>query len=469
MILLKNKKVAILGLLAPAIAAIQFAHKQNARVKAYGIATAKELEVHRKNLGSIPCELIVDDLPPNALDDEEVIILTPGGARRYAIPIENAKRKGCAVISDLDLAFQHFKSPVIAVTGTNGKTTVIHMIKSILESAGKKVLVGGGEFPPFLQLLLKPTPCDYVLLELNSSRLARSELFHPYLAILLNIYVGHYERHSSFNEYKLAKAKIYQKQTKEEFLIHRGDREILDLCKRYPPLSQQYVFGFSENPLPGAFMHIKDKTIEFVSAKKERAHYDFKNSSIWGNPNHENILAAICAAKICKISDEDIQKAINELKPLPNRMEFLQKIGGVSYINDAKSVNVMGTLLNLFAFPPTSVVLIAGGEYMSKQYYDQLGPMLSEKVRCLIIFGTYRKKFYEKWGDKTETFLVTSLKDAVMLASQKAEKSNCVLFSPASRPEPHIHASVQNRGNEFKRLVKEVEKIEKAKIVNRRI
>ncbi len=464
MINLKNKRVAVLGLLHPGLATIEFACKQGAKVKAYGFATDAEKGKIHEQLKGHSFELITEDLKPDGLQDSEIILLTPGGSRRYASQLEHERAQSKPIFTDLELACSIWKAPVIAVTGTNGKSSVVKIIQTLFETAHKKVLVAGGDYEDFSRALLKPASVDYVILELNSSRLARVAHFHPHVAVFLNLYAGHSERHATFKEYAEAKAKIFIEQTEKDFVVFSSET-VYKLLKDKGCKAQRFPFSVSHRLTRGVYLDSSSKQIVFSDDQNEDnfSAFSFSNLGLVGNHNLENCMAAIAVAKICNLPDEAIQKALESLKALPDRMEPLQKIEGIRYFNDAKSVNPIATYSVLHGFEDHSVVLIAGGRFTPHAENKYFSEMLAKKVRCLILIGTERRQFHKLWGENLESYVVPTLKDAVELAAQKSEKGNSVVFSPASPPELHVHGSTQKRGETFRRLVRE-----RAEIINSR-
>jgi len=213
----------------------------------------------------------------------------------------------------------------------------------------------------------------------------------------------------------------------------------------------------------GIYFLFNERLLRFNDGQGRESCFSLERFKLPGPHKVENLMASLALAKLCGVADAALQKAIDAMKDIPHRMELIKKIEGVSYFNDAKAANMMATLYSLQSFPDGKVVLIAGGEYMSQQFYKTLNPILQKKVKCLIIFGMYRERFFKHWGESTETFLVETLEEAVELASRKAEKGDAVLFSPASRPERHVHMSAPRRGEAFKKAVQSLVEMSKAR------
>ncbi|HKX12386.1 MAG TPA: UDP-N-acetylmuramoyl-L-alanine--D-glutamate ligase, partial [bacterium] len=397
-----------------------------------------------------------------SLLEEDYLILTSGGYL-YQKTIERLRSEGKPIFTDLELACHFYKAPVLAITGSNGKSTTMHLTKSLLEGAGKKVLTAGGDNVDFAQSILAKEPYDYALLELSSIRLQWSTSFRPKVAVYLNLYPGHSDRHDSMKEYGLAKAKIFSQQGPEDLLIHQASPDIRAIVDEVGCRAKIWEFSAYQEIMEGAFYRAKDRSIVFRPGDGSESVFKLEKFPLVGLHNFENLAASTLVAKACEISDGSIQNTIGLMKPLSDRIELLKKINGAPYFSDAKASNTMATLSSLLSFPDHSVVLIAGGEYMKHQLYWMLKDPLARKVKHLIIFGMYRDHFAKHWGGVTDTYLVNNIEEAVEVASRLAGKGDNVLFSPAARPEPAIHMSVPRRSKAFRQAVDKAAELNKAR------
>ncbi len=462
MLELKGKKVAVLGLMDAGVAAIRFLATQGAQIKAFGFATDKELSRIRETLKGCQYELSIDPPSEELLAAHDYIILSPGG-NLYQKSIDRLRSAGRPMLSDLELACHFYKAPVLAVTGSNGKSTTVHLVRSLLEGAGKRVLSAGGDSLDFAQSLMTKEAYDFVLLELSSVRLQWSKQFRPHVAVFLNLYPGHSDRHASMEEYGLAKAKIFSQQGPEDYLIHSAAPEVRDIVDQVGAKAKIWEFSVYQEVSEGAFYRPKDRSIVFRPGDGSESAFKIEKFPMRGPHNFENLAAAILVAKSCAVSNQHIQDTILKIKPLPDRIELLKKINGAPYYNDAKSSNTMATYNSLQSFADHSVVLIAGGEYMKHQLYWMLKDLFARKVKHLIIFGNYREHFAKHWDGATDTYMVEKLEEAVELASRLAGKGDIVLFSPAARPEPAVHMSVPKRSKAFRQAVEKTAELNKAR------
>ncbi len=457
MISLRNKKVAILGLLDPGVAMIRFAIHEKAQISAFGVATDLDIANIRKEISEYPVKFTTEKIPPDALEGFDLIILTATGEKAFPKQIENAEQKGVPVFTDLEVACDRYKKPMIAVTGSNGKSTVVNLIRQAIENDGKTAMVGGGEFKKFGDTLLEPIKQDFILMEINSVRLQMTRKFRPHVALFLNLHPGHVERHKNWQEYGEAKSKIFAQQTERDYLIFQVSPDVLKFVDVRAVKPKKYPFCYGQPVTRGACYNPQEpQKIIFISDSGKKTYFDLSNvKHPLGPLLVENFMAAVCAAKVIGISDPAIQKMIDQYRPLENRMELVSLINEVRFFNDAKSVNVVAAARALQSFSDHSVLLIAGGQYKTNQHYQTLVEVLKKKAKFLVIFGKDRERFFKKWEKGTETYLVPTLQEAFYLAARRAEPGDVILFSPAAPPEMLVHKTIPSRGRDFKRLIKE--------------
>ncbi len=452
MIDLKRKKIGIFGLSRSGKAALQFLTRFTpSQILVFDKTASAQDEEILALQQKITFQLVSKDFPLEALKHLDVLLVTSSGDA-YSKYIAYAIEQKLQVISLLYLACQFIKAPIIAVTGTNGKTTTAHFIKQGLELAGKKVLALGGNFGPYLQdFNLLNQKVDYALLELSSTYLKHSYYFHPHIAVLLNVYAGHAERHPNFEDYAQTKAKIFSNQTSKDFLIHQTSQTVSELIVHNFCLSSPIGFAYGKEIKKGVYFDAQSHQVVW-SDLKNKDYFNFKNTHIQSPAQMECLLAATAVLKKCNLTHEKIEMFLAQAKGLPHRLEYLGKVEGVDFYNDARAVNVASTMMALATFPLNSVILIAGGDYKERQNYESLIPLLKSKVACLILMGEKRRLFLEKWGSACPTFTLASLEDAFELARKKMRAGAVVLLSPAC-PEEAIKSSTNlERGEQFRKM-----------------
>ena len=469
MIQLRNKRVAVIGIGSPGLAMAQFAQRQGAQVKCFGVRPADRVEAAKKTLKA-PIELIPTDILPLNFADEFDLVILVTIYQDYVPALVAAKDKGVEILTDLDLASQYPRGKLIAIAGSNGKSSTALTLKAFLDAQGKKSRLISGEFSAIGDSLLDTKSYDFDILIADSLKLKWSDHFHPHISALLNIYPGFPDKHPNFDDYGQSLSKVFAKQEADDFLVYQYSDDVNYYLKEVGTKAQRRHFSTVPIDNEGAYYSTTDFKL-VVDSKGEGREELLINPKLRVYPHKlQNMLAAIRIAKICGCSHEAIQKTIDGLKPFPHRLEWFKTLDGVKYYDDSRARNLAATVFALLSFARRNIILIAGGEYMSQQFYKDLVPQLSGKVKCLIIVGVYRDRFFKHWGEATETYVVETLPEAVQLAYQLAERGDKVLFSPAARADRHLYINSASRGDQFKALVAKLDEFSKArKIVSTKI
>jgi UDP-N-acetylmuramoylalanine--D-glutamate ligase len=381
--------------------------------------------------------------------EQDMIVLSPGVPLMSRALIE-AQARGIPVISEVELAFQHIRAPIIAVTGTNGKTTTTSLLGHVFACAGKNVFVGGNIGIPLISAVeLSPEP-DYVIVEMSSFQLETIESFRPFISVLLNITDDHLDRYASFDLYRQAKAAICRNQKESDFLIANRDdpalQPIIDTVR-----AEVFLFSRCTAQPCGAF---DDGNLCFAYPGREALSIDVSSAGLIGNHNRENMLAAVSAAYLCDLPAHVIQDAIESFCGLEHRMELAGEINGITYINDSKGTNV-GACCSSIAGVNGSLVLIAGGQDKGGSYAPLAEP-LRQKVRALVLLGEAADRMQSELEEYVEIVRVASLDEAVETATRLARSGDSVLLSPACSSFD-MFDSYEHRGNCFKALVRNLE------------
>lgn len=350
------------------------------------------------------------------------IIIAPGIDKRKQI-VKKFIDQGVEFISEIELAYRHLKKsiPIIALTGTNGKTTTVTMLSMVLEKSGKKVFLGGNIGTPFCDILLKDKDYDYIVLELSSFQLESLISFRANIAIILNITESHMERYSHVNEYIQAKLNIVMNQKEEDLYIG-----------------------------PGEFLSVPTK------AKKagvgELKEINFENSKLKGNHHSQNLYCIYKVLEHLKINDSLplIQKVVNEFSGAPYRLQWEGELNGVTYINDGKSTNIDATLSAVKSFEPQNLTLILGGKLRS-QDVSFVRCLKGRDISEIYLFGE-AADLIQKELASTENIIKLDKLDDVMESIKKNKKEGVVLFSPAF-PSFDLYTNYIQRGEHFKSLV----------------
>jgi UDP-N-acetylmuramoylalanine--D-glutamate ligase len=387
--------------------------------------------------------------------DQDLIVVSPG-VRLDIKPLEQARKSNVPVISEIELAAQFITDPIIAITGTNGKTTTSHLISEMIQAGGKTAFLGGNVGTPLCDYALKRDKCDYVVVEVSSFQLETCFDFRPHVSIFLNVAPDHLDRYSGFDDYVKAKLRLKNNMTEEDYIV--TNLRDSKLMSQLASTSAKHLYFTTD-----AFAKIPSQHLEkFQGANLETGqivlrterwkehNFPLQGALLRGLHNRENMMAAMLAAKVAGISNEAIQKVLLTFKPLPHRMEFVARKNQVSFYNDSKGTNVHSLMRSLESFREP-VILIAGGRDKGEEY-ETLAPFIKKYVKSLILVGEAKEKLNRAIGDFSETFLVGTFEEAVYVAYQKSRSGDVVLLSPGCASQD-MFKNYEERGDHFKKIV----------------
>ncbi|MBF0311876.1 MAG: UDP-N-acetylmuramoyl-L-alanine--D-glutamate ligase [Oligoflexia bacterium] len=452
----KHKKVLIVGIGRTGFALLHFFNQLECDVKVTDVKPIFELNKGIKRLKKfkpVPEMTFGEHRDEDFLDADVVVYSSSVNPK---LPqLELAREHGKEVYCQLELAHKLCNKPTIVVCGSFGRTTVTHMIGHALRLEGKNVFVGGSGDNPFINLWSQgqDKSVDYVVVEVSALELQQYSALKPMMVVFTNIGERYPERRfKSFNEYLETKLSILKGLGDSEYLIVNFDK--LYNNSLFSNLQAQ-VYWYSRKSFINQGVihqiqgtHFHDRRIH----SNIHCHSEFIVSKmrIVGENNRENLLAAISACKALKISDNAIQTCIEKFPGIPHRLEFVMEKNGVCFYNDSKSETMeeMTTSLNAFK---GEVILIAGGKE-TDQVYDPFFDVLKEKARVLVLVGESKERINRSIGDATQTFLVGSFEESVLLAYQKSRTGDVILLSPGNR-STDIFRDYEERGNYFKKLV----------------
>jgi UDP-N-acetylmuramoylalanine--D-glutamate ligase len=443
---LKGKKIVVIGMGKTGLSTVRFLGTQGARV----IATdEKPREKWGTALEQIAGEnwLTTGDYNAGILDGASMVVPSPGVPPVSEI-LQAAIRNKIPVISEVELASRFIKVPILAVTGTNGKTTTTTLLGEILTRAGKKVFVGGNIGNPLIEFAGNNQDADFIVAEISSFQLQWIEKFRPFVAVLLNITCDHVNYHGSFAEYSRIKARVFENQTTQDFAILNAEdpeQESMSATIR----AQVAAFS-SKNELP-AGIFIKGSNIVFRNLTGKEEQYPLDMIKIPGLHNVENVMAAVMTARFCGCSRESIIDTISGFSGLPHRIEFAGENKSVRYYDDSKGTNVGSVIraLDTFSAP---VILLLGGRDKDGDFQN-LKPMLAAKAKQVILFGEARDRIEFLIGKTVPTVKEPTLLAAIENARRIASAGDIVLLSPGCASFDEFN-NYKERGNFFKNVVR---------------
>jgi len=447
---LKGKKVLVVGLGKSGLAAALFLRRQGAQVTVSDVRSAEALA---KEIPALIEEGINVEAGGHGLltfRRQDMIVVSPG------VPLDTPElvqvgRFGLPVIGELELAARFLKGKTLAITGSNGKTTTTTLVGEILKAAGLPTLVGGNIGQPVVSLIDESTDATWSVLEVSSFQLETTEQFHPVIAVILNITPDHLDRHGTFENYALAKERIFARQEAQDCLVLNADNPRAAAAAERAR-ARVYWFSMEKTVEQGAW--VEGDHIVFRAAKSDAAETILPLSAIplKGAHNVENVLAAVCAARLAGCPADVVRRAVENFRAVEHRLEFVATINGVDFYNDSKATNVDATAKAIAAFKGC-VHLILGGKDKNSDY-TELSQLLRERVKAVYTIGSAAEKIETHLHGVVPLRHCETLEKAVAAAAQAAHPGDVVLLAPACSSFDQFE-NYEHRGRVFKELVHE--------------
>ncbi|UWZ87031.1 UDP-N-acetylmuramoyl-L-alanine--D-glutamate ligase [Occallatibacter riparius] len=449
---LKGKKVLVVGLGKSGLAAALFLRRRGAQVTVSDVRSAEALA---REIPALIQEGIAVEAGGHGLltfRRQDLIVVSPG------VPVDTpelvqVRSFGLPVIGELELAARFLQGKVLAITGSNGKTTTTTLAGEILKESGLPTLVGGNIGVPVVALIDDSKPEGWSVLEVSSFQLETTNEFHPAIAVILNITPDHLDRHGTFENYALAKERIFARQTADDFLVLNADNpRAAEAASRAP--SKVYWFSAHHSVPQGAW--VENGQVVFLVSEGGQPEPILAVDAIplKGLHNVENTLAAVCAARLAGCPAASVRSAVEKFKAVEHRLEFVSTINGVDFYNDSKATNVDATEKAIAAFPG-GIHLILGGKDKNSDY-TALAPLLRERVRAVYTIGSAAQKIESHLRGVVPLHSCQTLDNAVKSAANAARPGDIVLLAPACSSFDQFE-SYEHRGRVFKELVHEAQ------------
>jgi len=377
----------------------------------------------------------------------DLIVVSPGISLDIK-PLAQARDQGVPIIGEIELASRYLKTPCIAVTGTNGKSTVVNLIGEMLRRGGKRVFVGGNIGRPLTQYIAGEQDVDYVVLEISSFQLDTTRTFSPLMALILNISPDHLDRYADYTSYVRSKERVFANQGPEQILILNDDDPWL---KKEQPQNGPTVYRYGLERKSERIAALENGGIAAKLPGEEIIKFHLEQFSLPGNHNRTNLMAAIIPCLILKIPPATIQEVIDHFQGLPHRIERVDTVQGISFYDDSKATNIDAAIKSITSFSKP-VVLIAGGRDKGSDY-QQFVEAVSEKVKRAVLLGEASNLLSEAFGNQISWNMANSMIDAVSLAFNQAQKGDVVLLAPACASFD-MFKDFKHRGEVFKEAVR---------------
>ncbi len=442
---LHGKKVLVVGLARTGLATVKFLKTKGSIVSTTEMKAKEEMKEAIQELEGMGIPMEWGGHRVETFLKPDLIVVSPGVDLSIE-PIQKALKKGIRVISEVELAYHFIHIPIIAVTGTNGKTTTTLLIGEMLKEEGKRVGVGGNVGDPLVLFADGGDRWEVLVVEISSFQLEAIEDFRPRVSVLLNITEDHLDRYPRYEDYIEAKIRIFTNQNSGDVaILNRDDPIVMEYGTTVK--AKKVFFSLKERLEEGAFSN--NQNIVLRLGKKEED-YSLARASLKGIHNVENMMAALTTARIFGCSKKAIEAVLSRFEGLEHRLEFVREIEGVRFYNDSKGTNVGSVVKSLQSFSEP-IVLIAGGKD-KKGDLTPLRELIRSRVKQLILIGEAKERMGRELGRLTDTAMAKNMKEAVTLAYQSAKKGEVVLLSPACSSFD-MFKDYKERGKVFKEAV----------------
>jgi UDP-N-acetylmuramoylalanine--D-glutamate ligase len=442
---LQGKRALVMGLGKSGVAAALFLESQGARVTVSDSKAEAQLGKDIPRLLDRGIAVETGAHGERTFRDQDLIVISPGVPVDTPL-LQQARALKIPVIGEVELASRFLKGSVIAITGSNGKTTTTSLVGELLVKSGFKAQVGGNIGTPVTDLIASSADSTWSVLEISSFQLETVETFRPKIAAILNITPDHLDRHGNFATYVAAKARIFESQQAGDFaVLNHADapcREIADKVR-----SEVIWFSIADHGKDGAF--VRSEQIVFRRGGKETLILSAADIPLKGAHNLENVLAGVCCAMLAGCKLEDIRDGIRGFKAVEHRLEQVAVLAGVSFYNDSKATNVDATIKALESFP-ANIHLILGGKDKNSDY-SLLNPLLRARVKRVYTIGAAAEKIESQISGTSVIHSVT-LERAVLSAAAAAAPGDVVLLAPACASFDQFE-NYEHRGRVFKEVV----------------
>jgi UDP-N-acetylmuramoylalanine--D-glutamate ligase len=446
---LAGKKVLIVGAARSGIAAAKFLWARGAVValtdqKPIEKWSPEALALKGTGIGLLPGE------PPSWLLDRLNLVVVSPGVPATIIPIRYAERAGAEVIGEVELASRFLRGRIIAITGSNGKTTTTSLIGELLRDAGLNVQVGGNIGKALISMVETSSDNGWTVAELSSFQLETIKTFHPTIAVVLNVTPNHMDRYETFTDYAGAKHRIFMNQTHEDVAVLNADDPTVS---SWATGLRARVMNFSVKKEVDNGVFLRGRELIFRGSEDEQVLLNVDEMKLRGLHNVENTAAAFSAALAARASVASMNATAKRFNPVEHRLEFVAEIDGVKFYNDSKATSVDATLKALEAFEDDAgkVVLILGGRG-KKAPYAPLESLVRMKVRKLVLIGEDADTIAAELGEHAPFERASDMKDAIARSFDSAEKGDVVLLAPACASFD-MFESFEHRGKVFKEEV----------------
>ncbi|MFB3902471.1 MAG: UDP-N-acetylmuramoyl-L-alanine--D-glutamate ligase [Acidobacteriota bacterium] len=446
---IKNQKVLVVGLAKSGVAAANFLLKRGAHVTITDLKSCRELE---KEIGQLEgkVRLALGGHTQKDFLEPDFIVISPGVPTGLS-ELKHAVARGIPILSEVELAYPFLDGRVIGITGSNGKTTTTALIGEIFKTAGRDAVVAGNIGIPLIQYASMGEPSGasdrFYIVELSSFQLENIHRFKCNIALLLNVTPDHLDRYISFEDYALAKERIFMNQTRRDYAVLNVDNS-LSLSMAEGRKAQ--VMLFSRRQMLSEGVYVDNGNIYIRWKDEHHCLMRVRDIRLKGSHNLENVLAATAAGFLAGIELSCMAETFRSFAGVEHRLEFTRRVRGVDYYNDSKGTNVDSAIQGIQALEQPLIVIMGGKDKGGD--FTPLRPLLKKKAKLLILIGAATEKIFAALGQDLETVRARDLKEAIDLAHSRAAVGDAVLLEPACASFD-MFDNYEHRGRVFKEIV----------------
>jgi UDP-N-acetylmuramoylalanine--D-glutamate ligase len=442
-----NKRVLVVGLGKSGVASALFLKAKGAHVTVSDAKSEDQLGEAIPVLLDAGIAVETGGHGERTFHGQDLIVVSPG------VPVDapslvQARSLGETVIGEIELAAQFFPGTIVAITGSNGKTTTTTLAGELIAASGFPTIVGGNIGTPAISLVEGATPETMAVLEVSSFQLETIQTFRPKVAVVLNVTPDHLDRHRTFAAYVDAKARIFENQQESDFAVLNADDPT---CAELSGRTRARVFWFSRKKEVNQGAYTRDGQIIFSDTKTESEVMPISEIPLKGTHNLENVLAAICVGAVMGCKSEATRRAVREFKAVEHRLEYVATIRGVEYYNDSKATNVDAAIKALESFPANIHIILGGKDKGSD--YSVLKDLLHQRAKRAYTIGAAAEKIESQIKGSAEIVHAETLDLAVKRIASAAEAGDIVLLAPACASFDQFQ-NYEERGRVFKQLVR---------------
>ena len=447
---IRNKNALVLGINNNGIELCKFLMREGAQVALADTRSEESLDDQEKKLledfRQIP--LYFGEYTQALFDRSDLVIVSAGIPVDLSI-LDTARTMGKQVYSELEFVSLYAKQPIIAIAGTNGKSTAAHILSSILSHAGKKCFSNATQ--PLAAYLNSSENYDHLICVCTSFQLEGVQNFKPSSVVFLNLAPDHGHWYPNYETYLAANREVLKNiDSTTQLILNANDENIVNFVQGLPG---RYLF-FGSQTVPEGFEGAWGERGFLYARCRESGsapvQLNLKNLRLRGPHNKQNIMAAVLCALSLGVTPQQVQEALLETRPLPHRLQFIKRINSVAFYDDSCAANPHAVIHSLHSFHEP-IILVMGGKDKETEF-SVMAQDIRQKVKNLIIVGDAKEKINRAIGDYTETFIVGTIEEAVLMAYQKSRSGDVVLFSPGCDSR-NLFATHEERGENYKKLV----------------